>query len=513
MNRAQLAKKIQELEQIKCVYEARKGLKDLFYFNKFILEQDEHRRENIVPHVHGEWANWHKESKSKYKLILVPRGSLKSSFFTVGGTIQMIAQNRNVRIAIASATIDRAQSFLSDIKNHLQFNEKLIQRYGQFYDKNLKWNENEIEVVGRKPGIREPTVVCIAVGSNVVGGHCNHIWWDDLVDDRNVFSREQALKTLDWWEKSQALPDSKGGTGTLIGTRWAHFDLYQHIIDNLGDTVDTLIRSAYNQDGSPYFPELLDEQTLEHLKSTMHSKTFSSFYLNHPVDSDTQLVKSHNLHTYPGVCRACGKEHKIPSESRMTKFVGVDPAVSLERDADETAMVSIGVDTENTVWVLWSDNGKYTKQQMIDKMFAIHRDIKPDGMAVETIGQAQMLLEEIHDQEDARNYYLSGLIEVKSRDGLKKSSRLESVLQTKFERNKVIVRNDLTDLIAQLSTYPSSKHDDLLDALSDAINISFTPDGEKPQEKIPATLQERAEFVTRRFSEPQYLDPVLGDDF
>jgi len=317
---------------------------------------------------------------------------------------------------------------------------------------------------------------------------------------------------IDWWERSQSLPDQKTGTGTLIGTRWSHFDLYQHIIDNLSDEVDAFIRSAYNADGTAYYPELLSLKELDRLRKTTQSKIFSAFYLNDPVDIETQLVKSEYLHTYPGLCRACGKEHKLPKDGEMTKFVGCDPAVSMSKTADFSAIVSVGVDLENTVWVIGTQNGRFSTQEVIERLFSTNKDVRPAGMSVEVIGQAQMLLSQIHEQENQRNEYLP-IEEIKTRAGEAKEARLRSILQTRFERGKIMVRNDMIDLLAQLSTYPSSKHDDLLDALSDAIAISYKPDTPKEEEKTPVTMQERVDWSVQHSLDDVIDDPVLGTNF
>lgn len=160
-----------ELYQALLAKKRERGLEDLYFFNKYIIESDPKRQQMLVPHVHGEWARWFNASDSRIRLILVPRGTFKSSFFTVGWALQQIAKDRSTTGLIANATLANAQRFLGDIKNHLRSNKRLIELYGKFYEKNTKWNEDEIEVVGRGLSVREPTVTATGVGGNLVSQH------------------------------------------------------------------------------------------------------------------------------------------------------------------------------------------------------------------------------------------------------------------------------------------------------------------------------------------------------
>ena len=165
-----------ELYENLLVKKKKKGLEDLFYFNKHIIEADPNRQKFLVPHVHGEWTDWYLKSKKRIKMILVPRACFKSTFFTVGRSLQALCQSRDNRILIANATLANSQNFLNEVKMHLRKNEGLTRLYGEFYDKNLKWSQDEIEVSGRSLGAREPSVSAAGVGGNLVSRHYSMIW-------------------------------------------------------------------------------------------------------------------------------------------------------------------------------------------------------------------------------------------------------------------------------------------------------------------------------------------------
>lgn len=254
-----------------------RGTDDLFFFNKYILESDEKRRGLLVPHVHGEWTEWYQNSKARIKMILVPRGCFKSTFFTVGRSLQAIAKNRNERILIANATLANSQRFLGEIKDHLRKNEEYKTLYGEFYDPKLRWNEDEIEVAGRALGAKEATVTAVGVGGNLVSQHYSKIICDDLVNLENSATRYQADKVIDWWKRAFSLLDYEGEM-IIIGTRWSYYELYSWIVEKYPKMIDTYIRGAFLPDGSEYFPELLNKEKLAELRGLQGSYVFCNPY-------------------------------------------------------------------------------------------------------------------------------------------------------------------------------------------------------------------------------------------
>ena len=463
-----------------------KGLEDLFFFNKYIMEGDEKRRKYLVPHVHGEWVEWYHKSGKRIKMILVPRATFKSTFFTVGRTLQALAQNRDHRILIANATLGNSQKFLGEIKDHLRKNELYKQLYGGedgFYDKNLKWNEDEIEIPGRSLGIKEASVTAVGVGGNLVSQHYSMIIADDLVNELNSATRYQTDKVIDWWKRAFSLLDYDGEM-IVIGTRWSYYDLYAYMVEKFHDRADFYIRGAYREDGSLYFPELLDEEKLNELKSLQGSYIFSSFYLNDPVDEASALIKKSQLKYWD----------EVPKDLQI--FAACDPAVSQDVRADESSIIIVGVDWENNWYVLETRSGQWTVGQLIDELFAVHSQWKPITMSIEVIGQAQGLMTPIHDEENRRNRYLP-LVEIKARPQIRKEQRIRSVLQPRFERGKVFIGKDMFDLEEQILKFPKSKRDDMIDSLTDIEEIAFAPeeppapDGEVPKSHFEEIIKRK----------------------
>lgn len=478
-----------------------KGLKDLYFFNKYILETDPNRQKFLVDHVHGEWASWYKNSTKRIKMILVPRATFKSTFFTVGKTIQAICLNRNERVLIANATLGNAQKFLGEIKDQFRRNDLLKKLYGEFYEPKLRWNEDEFDVLGKGLGSKEATVTAVGVGGNLVSQHYSRIICDDLVNNENSSTRYKADKVIDWWKKAFSLLDYDGEM-LIIGTRWSYYELYSWIQDKFKDEIDVYIRGAYKDDGKLYFPELLNEEKLKELRGLQGSYVFSSFYLNNPVDEASALIKKSQIKYYGE-----GETNQLPSSLNI--FSVCDPAVSQAETADESSIITVGVDTDNNWWILETRSGQWTTFELIEQLFSVHAQWKPITMTLEVIGQAQGIMLPIHDEEDRRKIYLP-LVEITSRPQVRKEIRIRSVLQPRFERGKVFIKKEMFDLEEQIIHFPRSKRDDMIDALTDVEDIAFSADSpDTPYKESGSHLQDI--LNKQKLKLTGYSDDVMGD--
>ena len=117
---------IAQIEQEKALQDSllkEKAAKDLFIFNKYILKAEDGDGKVPLSSFHKDLCHFVTDNISKKKLILVPRGHLKSTLLTVGYSLYRIANNPAVRILIQNATYQTAADFVRAIKRHLAENE------------------------------------------------------------------------------------------------------------------------------------------------------------------------------------------------------------------------------------------------------------------------------------------------------------------------------------------------------------------------------------------------------
>lgn len=193
------------------------------------------------------------ESSGKYKLILIPRGHLKSSLVTVAWTVQQLLRNPDYRILIRNAVWDQSRRFLGQIQGYLE-DSKLPLIFGPFTSTKAIWTKEELEIRQRKVKKASPTIMTAGLETSLTGLHFDIIIDDDLVNDKNTSTKEQIQKVIDVYNDSFNLLD-RGGIHIVVGTRWSNRDLYGHILNTDISTVNGVTvkqgiaegwREAYN---------------------------------------------------------------------------------------------------------------------------------------------------------------------------------------------------------------------------------------------------------------------------
>lgn len=200
----------------------------------------------------------------------------------------------------------------------------------------------------------------------------------------------------------------------------------------------------------------------------------------------------------------------------MAVFSMVDPAVSQATKADYSTIITAGITQNNDWYILDIRRDKFTVGELINEMFEVNEEWSPVNMSIEVIGQAQGLLESIHNEEDLRSDFLP-LIEIKTRNNISKQQRIRSVLQPRFERRKIFIRDDLEhrdEFEEELLNFPKSRHDDIIDPLTDLEDIGFAPDMKDLQSKEPESpLEQRLQKKLKALQNPDtfIVDDVMGE--
>jgi hypothetical protein len=194
----------------------------LFNFCKFVLGFSD-----VTKDTHGDILN-SLQRHSKRKLIVMPRGCLKSTLACVGYPIWLLINDPNHRILIDSELYTNSTTFIREIKAHLE-SPKLTNLFGQF--KGPVWNSDEIIIQQRTRNYKEASIIAGGVGTTRVGQHHSVIIGDDYNSHNNTNSVENAEKVIDHYRRNISIlePD---GTYVIIGTRYHTMDVIAHILDN-----------------------------------------------------------------------------------------------------------------------------------------------------------------------------------------------------------------------------------------------------------------------------------------
>ena len=412
------------------------------------------------------------DPKKNFVLYLLPRGTFKSSVITIAHSIQRSLNDPDDRILIDSETFSKSKAFLAEIKGHYEGNDKLREIYNTLFgimpDARKKidiWSDSQLNLGARKRHRKEPSFSCAGVDVTKNGMHYDLIIMDDLHSEKNVTTKEQIDQVIQHYKLALSLLDP-GCPLIVIGTRWHYADLYQYILDYERERFNILIRSAFNPDGSLFFPERLTEEFLETTKKTQGSYIFSCQYLNNPVDNETATFKRSYFRRV--------KWSEVEGKP-INWYLMVDPSYEGPY-SDYAAFVVAGMDFESNLYVRHITRQKMTYAEIIKHIFDINAKYELRGISLEVLATQKSITYELTNEQKRRGHWLRNLVEVKSRSK-SKEERIRG-LAPFYEFGRVFHIEgapQLDELEYELLHFPLAKHDDVIDAFADILDLASPP--------------------------------------
>lgn len=443
-------------------------------FNYFCrLIQDE----GYIFKVHDDLAEFlqyevMEKGKTNRGLVLMPRGSMKTTFATKFFPLWLAVRDPNVRILIVSNTMPNAKLKISEIRSLVMEHPVFTGLFPELLPDMSKdpWSDERARL--SRPGtFSESTFEAAGTRSRLTGRHYDWIIEDDTVApelsdlDREVVlpSRKEINQAIGWHKlATPLLNDAYTGGRLVVGTRWCHDDLIEFVQKNEINSYKQFSRAAkYN--GKPIVDKF-DQEALDDIKETLGSYMFSALYLNEPVRPEDMIFRPEWIvETDEIPINIPGDEEDDPDYKPVKWVITVDPAISESDDACDTAIVRAG-HLEGKIYVDSCLTGKYTPKQTIEKVLdLVQLDAKNTAwIGIESVAYQKALALFLRDEMNRRQIYRP-VQEIKSRKN--KHVRIQG-LQPFFERKQIIIRTGLKVLISQLTQYPHGKLLDAVDALA-----------------------------------------------
>jgi hypothetical protein len=221
--------------------------------------------------------------ENRRRLILMPRGHLKSTVSSVLYSLWRIYRNPNIRILVGTNIKRLGRGFIRELRQYFENSElqqkvwnkrphvagnlvpaisaadrrkRNSQRNNDFTgeedinfadDTKLIWSMEALQVL-RTEILKEPTVMIASVGTTVTGDHYDLLILDDVVDFDNSATENKADAILDWTRDLESVLDPRqkvefdigpntrlvdyvGDEAVILGTRYFEWDYYQYLID------------------------------------------------------------------------------------------------------------------------------------------------------------------------------------------------------------------------------------------------------------------------------------------
>jgi predicted phage terminase large subunit-like protein len=397
--------------------------------------------------------------------------------------IHKICYNLCEFIAIGSYNLTGAKQFTKAIKDQLETNLLLRQDFGDLVGTS-QWQVGDFTTAN---GIR---VLSVGAGTSLrgkidlnTGVRPDCVVIDDLETDDSARSAYQSGNLIDWLFKGvyPALRAKKDGGAyfRIVGNPITPVSVISQLMKDDTRNMIKLIYPIIKEDGSPRWPELFSETEIERIKRDVKIVAFHSEYLLSPLSSEFQLFQEKWL-IHEDVEKITDWDHTVAAcDPSPTEF------------GDYKAIVVLSTrESDNRVYIRYVWCRKATVEDFLKALHNI-QDMFDCPIAIEDNALKDFLAKTIKDYEKEHDIHLNYRPIHHSK---KKAIRIEN-LQSPFERGLIVLpllnHSDVQILVDQLLAYPTAKHDDGVDALSEgyaqSAKISRPPVMLVSPPKLPST--------------------------
>ena len=172
-------------------------------------------------------------------------------------------------------------------------------------------------------------------------------------------------------------------------------------------------------------------------------------------------------------------------DERLNVYAAIDFAFSLHKNADNSAIVVIGVDSENRIYVLDIDVFKADRtSEYFKHVSQMHSKWEFTKLRAETTVAQVVIVRDLKDllREQGTPLFVDEYRP--SRVEGKKEERMASVLEHRYDNGQIWhFKGGYNDLLEEELVLARPAHDDIKDSLASAISIAVKPKSSKSRDK------------------------------
>ena len=482
------------------------AINDLFFFAQLVNPG------YMYGDVHKEIFKWMEDyslfgkgnSDVTNKLIMLPRAHLKSHMVATWAA-WIITRHPEVTILYVSATAGLSIAQLYAIKNILT--SPTFTRYFPEYvhpqeGKREKWSQDAISIDHPKrktEGTRDATIATAGLTTNTTGWHADILIPDDLVVPENAYTAE-GRESVE--KKSSQFTSilNAGGFTLACGTRYHPSDIYAtwklqefDIYDSEDNVVNrtpvwAIKEYAVESDGTFIWPRAVrpndkkafgfNQQVLSKIRAQYVDKVqFHAQYYNDPNDPGSNRINRDRFQYYDKKFLKQSNGEWYFKNKRLNVYAAIDFAFSLNKKADNSAVVVIGIDSEGFVYIL--DIAVFKSDKISDYFNTIsqlHSHWEFNKLRAEvTVAQA-VIVRDLKDKMRTEGLRLAIDEHRPTRNEGTKAERIAAALEHKYENQTIWhYRGGYTDMLEEELILARPAHDDIKDALASAVEIAVKP--------------------------------------
>ena len=452
-----------------------------------------------------EW--WTREDSKDFQLLLFPRDHGKSRLVAYRVAWEL-TKDPTLRVLYISATANLAEKQLGFIKGILD--SDIFRRYWPDHilpeeGKRAKWTNSEISLdhpLRKAENVRDPSVFTGGLTTSLTGLHCDIAVLDDVVVQENALTQEGRTKVASQYSLLSSIEGAEAREW-VVGTRYHSKDLYNDLMEmreTLYDKDGTELGEEYIYetferpvedfgDGTGQFlwprQQRKDGKWFGFDASVLAKKRgkyldrgqFRAQYYNDPSDPDNVPVPSDKIQYFDSKFLKQADGYWWYKSHRLNVFCAVDFAFSLKNKADYTAIVTIGIDSDNNIYVL--DIDRFRTQRIsdyFDRIFEAHGKWQFRKMRAEVNVAQVAIVNQL--KEMVRQHGLSLSIEEyrPNKHQGNKAERIASILEPRYDNMQVWhYRGGNVQYLEEELQSRNPPHDDVKDALATAVDMAVKP--------------------------------------
>jgi hypothetical protein len=419
-----------------------------------------------------------------------------------------ITKDPATTVLYISSTSNLAEKQLGAIKNILT--SKVYRRYWPDMvhpeeGKREKWSVGEFSVdhpLRKEEGVRDPTVFAAGLTTAITGMHCKIAALDDVVTQENAYTEDGRRKVESQYSLLASIeePDAKE---LVVGTRYHPRDLYdamtgmrEDVYDEDGNITET--RQIYEKferevedrgDGTGEFlwPRQqrsdgqwfgFNTQILMTKKAQYLDKTqFYAQYYNDPNDRTNAPITPDKFQYFDKKHLKEQGGNWFFKDKKLNVYAGIDFAYSLTRKADYTALVVIGVDPDNNIYVLDIARFKQDRVQgYYDEILRLYLKWSFKKLRAEVTAAQKVIVRELKEKVKQDGYPIKIEEYTPTRNEGTKEERINLTLQPRYDNLQVWhYRDGNCQVLEEELVLNFPPHDDVKDALASVVSIANPP--------------------------------------
>jgi predicted phage terminase large subunit-like protein len=411
---------------------------------------------------HKEWEEVRLEEK-KPVLLMAFRGSGKSTYFTLLDPVHEIAYGRRNFMIFSSYNEEKSGRFTGRILAELMYNQRLKNDFGDFIPEGKRPALDHFTANVPGSGGKTIGVLAVSMGQDPRGfvhgpSRPDYVRMDDIQSRQRAKSRKFVKASIDWIMQDliPALADTYSCVivATPLNTQCVASTLA------LGsDEIKAVktYRFPSERRGKPTWEAAFPASRLARLKRTIGSLAYGQEFLLVPIALDERIFKEEHIKGY-------ALEELIGTRFNYV-FSWTDPSVKHEEKHCYKATICAGITNEGIIYILKARIRKESVSRMIEGMYLIYNECRPQYMFFEDNG-GQALLTEIFDAKaEKEGYHIPHRAETNT---IHKDTRIEGTLSSPIENGVIRFLKtdpDQKELIDQLLQFPDGEYKDGPDAL------------------------------------------------